>query len=159
MFLIQTYTNTKCELEVAKTRLNLLMDRKEKLYCDYFPVTSKPKEIVVNGGEHEHDKMALYLHDLHNVDVGTGMSLAEEIEVQQERVNKLETYIKEMDTTLSKLTGIEYALYYEIVVKGISVTKAVTNVAESYNKDLGTVWKHHYRKIKKEIKKVTKYTQ
>ena len=36
---IRTYTNTKCELEIAKIRLSFLMDKKEQLYAKYFPVT------------------------------------------------------------------------------------------------------------------------
>ena len=125
MLTIQTYTNTKCELEMAKTRLNLLTDRKEQLYCKYFPITSKAKDVMVDGGERNNDKMADYIHELHEVDIGTGKSLADEIIYQQENINKLEKTINDMDSTLARLTGIEYALYYEIVVKGVNVTRAV----------------------------------
>ena len=159
MYIIRTYTNTKCELEMAKTRLNLLMDRKEKLYCKYFPITSRPKEIVVDGGEKDNDKMALYLHELYLIDVGTGMSLAGEIDDQQETVNNLQNYITNMESTLSKMSGIEYDLYYEIVVNGTSITKAVERIAEKYDRDNQTIWKNHYRKIKKDIKIVSKYSE
>lgn len=158
MLTIQTYTNTKCELEMAKTRLNLLTDRKEQLYCKYFPITSKAKDVMVDGGERNNDKMADYIHELHEVDIGTGKSLADEIIYQQENISKLEKTINDMDSTLAKLTGIEYALYYEIVVKGVNVTRAVSNVAEEYDKDNQTIWKHHYKKIKKYVKKVTKFS-
>lgn len=158
MLTIQTYTNTKCELEMAKTRLNLLTDRKEQLYCKYFPITSKAKDVMVDGGERNNDKMADYIHELHEVDIGTGKSLADEIIYQQENISKLEKTINDMDSTLAKLTGIEYALYYEIVVKGVNVTRAVSNVAEEYEKDNQTIWKHHYKKIKKYVKKVTKFS-
>ena len=158
MLTIQTYTNTKCELEMAKTRLNLLTDRKEQLYCKYFPITSKAKDVMVDGGERNNDKMADYIHELHEVDIGTGKSLADEIIYQQENINKLEKTINDMDSTLAKLTGIEYSLYYEIVVKGVNVTRAVSNVAEEYDKDNQTIWKHHYKKIKKYVKKVTKFS-
>ena len=40
---IRTYTNTKCELEMAKTRLSLLLDKKEELYAKYFPINQKIK--------------------------------------------------------------------------------------------------------------------
>ena len=159
MLTIQTYTNTKCELEMAKTRLNLLMDRKEQLYCKYFPITSKSKDVMVDGGERNNDKMADYVHELHEVDIGTGKSLADEIIYQQENISKLEKYISDMDSTLSKLNGVEYSLYYEIVVKGVNVTKAVSNVAEQYEKDNQTIWKYHYKKIKKYIKNVIKYSK
>ena len=158
MYIIRTYTNTKCELEMAKTRLNLLMDRKEKLYCKYFPITSRAKEVIVDGGEHENDKMALYLHDLYTVDVGTGKSLAGEIDEEQENINNLQNYINIMESSLAKMSGIEYDLYYEIVVNGTQISKAVDKVAEKYDKDSQTLWKNHYKKIKKDVRNVLKYS-
>lgn len=144
---------------MAKTRLNLLMDKKEELYCKYFPITSRFKEILIDGGIENNDKMADYIHELHTVDIGTGMSLAEEIEYQQKRISKLQGYLSDMDSTLSKLTGIEYSLYYEIVVNGINITRAISNIAEQHGKDDQTIWKYHYKKIKKYIKRVKNYTQ
>ena len=86
---IRTYNNTKCELEMAKTRLNLLMDKKEQLYAKYFPVTQKIKDDVVKGGVADNDKMAKYVYELNEVDIGTGRSLAQEIEYQRAVVDKL----------------------------------------------------------------------
>lgn len=157
MFTIRSYTDTKCELEMAKTRLSLLMDRKEKLYCKYFPLTPKLKEVMVDGGEHNNDKMADYLHELHELDIGTGKSLAEEITYQQENVNKLQGYLNDMTDTLAKMTGLEYKLYYEIVVKGVNISKAVDNIADSSGKDTRTIWKNYYNKIKKDVKKVANF--
>ena len=156
---IRTYTNTKCELEMAKLRLNVLMDRKEQLYCKHFPITPTLKDVVVSGGDRNRDKMADYVHELNEVDIGTGRSLAQEIEYQREIVDKLARYIKDMSDALEKMNGIEYALYYEIVVKGTRISRAVSNVAERYNKDDGTIWKYHYPKIKKEIKKFRTYSE
>lgn len=156
MLTIHTYTDTKCELEIAKTRLNLLMDKKEKLYCKYFPITSKPKEVMVDGGEHNNDKMADYVHELHEIDIGTGKSLADEIEYQQEHIKYLDGYLNDMTINLEKMTGIEYRLYYEIVVKGVGISKAVDNIATLTGKDVGTIWKNYYNKIKKDIKKLKK---
>ena len=154
MFTIRNYTDTKCELDMAKTRLSLLMDRKEKLYCKYFPLTPKLKEVMVDGGERNNDKMADYLHELHEIDVGTGKSLAGEITYQQQIVDNLQGYLDNMSETLGKMSGIEYQLYYEIVVKGVSITKAVENIATANNKETDTIWKNYYRKIKKYIKKL-----
>ena len=157
MFAIQTYTNTKCELEMAKKRLNLLIDRQTKLYSDYFPITPKLKEISVDGGERNNDKMADYLHELHCVDIGTGKSLAEEISYHQEKIKTLEATLDTMTTTLAGMEGIEYSLYYEIVVNGSNVTRAVELVAERYDKDVQTIWKYHYKKIKRDIRKISKF--
>ena len=156
---IRTYTNTKCELEMAKLRLGVLMDRKEQLYCKYFPITATLKDVVVSGGDRNHDKMADYVHELNEVDIGTGRSLAQEIEYQREIVDKLARYIKDMGDALDRMNGIEYSLYYEIVVKGVRISRAVSNIAERYNKDDQTIWKYHYPKIKKEVKKLRMYSE
>lgn len=154
MLTIRNYTDTKCELEMAKTRLSLLMDKKEKLYCKYFPITPKLKEVVIDGGERNNDKMADYVHELHEIDIGTGKSLAEEISYQQQKIDKLRGYLNTMNDTLSKMSGLEYKLYYEIVVKGVNISKAVDNIAEFSGKETRTIWKNYYNKIKKDVKKV-----
>ena len=142
---------------MAKTRLSLLMDRKEKLYCKYFPLTPKLKEVMVDGGEHNNDKMADYLHELHEIDIGTGKSLADEITYQQQNVDKLQGYLNNMTDSLAKMTGLEYKLYQEIVVKGVNVSKAVDNIAELSSKETRTIWKNYYNKIKKDVKKVANF--
>lgn len=157
MFTIHSYTDTKCEFEIAKSRLRLLTDKKETLYCKYFPITPTLKEVMVDGGERNNDKMADYLHELHEIDIGTGKSLAEEIVYQQANVNKLQEYLQEMSESLSKMSGLEYKLYYEIVVKGVSISKAVENIATTYEKEPRTIWKNYYNKIKKDIKKVMRF--
>lgn len=159
MFTIRNFTDTKCELEVAKTRLNFLMDKKERLYCKYFPITPTLKKVMVDGGKKNNDKMADYLHELHEIDLGTGKSLAEEITYQQQNIDKLQGYLNNMSDSLSKMAGIEYKLYYEIVVKGVNISKAVGNIANETGKDTSTIWKNYYSKIKKDIKKVNNFTK
>jgi hypothetical protein len=145
---------------MAKHRLAYLMDRKEKLYCKYFPITPTLKEDIVDGGtDISKDKMADYVHELHEIDIGTGMSLAEEIRHQQANINRLQSYINDMNETLSKMTGIEYELYYEIVVKGTNISRAVSIIAEKYEKDDRTIWKYHYSQIKRDVKRVIYHTK
>lgn len=157
MLTIRNYTDTKCELEMAKTRLNLLIDKKITIYVKYFPVTTKPKEISVDGGTLDNDKMAEYLHEINIVDLGTGMSIVEEIDFQQKNIVKLQGYLNEMDIILSKMSGIEYQLFYEIVYKGTNPTKAVESLAFETGKDTSTIWRNHYRKIKKDVKKISNF--
>lgn len=159
MITIQTYTDTKCELEIAKTRLSFLMDKKEKLYCKYFPITSKLKEVTTQVGSGNNDKMANYLQELYETDIGTGKSLADEIEYQRANVDRLQGYLNDMSISLSKMNGLEYKLYYEIVVNGLAISRAVDKVASENNKDNQTVWKNYYRKIKKDVKKIQKYSE
>ena len=156
---IKTYTNTKCELEMAKARLSLLMDRKEQLYAKYFPVTQVIKDDIIKGGARDNDKMAQYVHELNEVDIGTGRSLSQEIEYQRAVVDNIKRYIAEMDEALKKMRGIEYSLYYEIVVNGVNTSKAVSNIAERYNRDDHTIWKYHYNKIKNDVKKLQKVSE
>ena len=154
MYTIQNYTDTQCELDIAKSRLNLLIDRREKLYCKYFPITPQLKQDVVDGGDKTKDKMADYLHDLYDVDIGTGKSLAAEIEYQQENVDKLERYIEEMTEALSKMTGIEYQLFFEIINSNKSITQSVKTIADRNNIETRTIWRNQYKKIKKYVKKL-----
>ena len=157
MYAIRNYTNTKCELEMAKSRLSLLMDRKEKLYCKYFPVTAKLKDVVVDGGEKNNDKMAEYLAELYEVDIGTGKSLAGEIEYEQEHITRLQDCINNLNDSLGKMTGIEYQLFYEIVYKGIKITKAVENIADINDIEPQTIWKNYYKKIKRYLYKINAF--
>lgn len=157
MVTLQNYTDTKCELEIAKNRLRWLLDKKEELYSKYFKVTSKIKEVSVSSHA-DNDNMARYVHELHEIDIGTGKSLGEEIDKQQKLVVELEKYINAMNETLGKMSGIEYQLFYEIVFKGVSISKAVDKISTINNKDSQTIWKNHYRKIKKYVYKILKYT-
>ena len=123
-----------------------------------FTLAQQLKEDVVSGGERKNDAMDRYLHELHDVDIGTGMSLAEEIEYQRDVVERFTRCLVEMGETLSRMTGIEYDLYCEIVVNGRGISRSVQYIAEKYNKDTQTIWKYHYAKIRKEVKKVIKYS-
>lgn len=153
MLTIRNYTDTECELEIAKSRLDFLIDKKTRLYRKYFPLSSEVKEIMVDGGEENTDKMADYLHELHEIDYGTGKSLEEEIIYQQEIVDKLKNYLDIMSNSLSKMKGLEYQLFYEIVYNGVNITKAVENISSNYNADVSTVWRV-YKRIKKYVKKL-----
>ena len=159
MLTLRNYTDTKCELEMAKTRLNLLIDKKITIYDKYFPITARLKEIKVDGGACEHDPMADYIHEINTIDIGTGMSITGEIMFQQGRIIKLQGYLDNMDETLSKMKGIEYKLFYEIVYNATPVTKAVENIAEECEKDVTTIWKNHYNKIKKDVKRIANFSK
>lgn len=157
MYTIRNYTDTKCELEMAKTRLNLLIDKKIGIYDKYFPVTAKIKEVSVDGGTPNNDKMADYVNEITMIDIGTGMSLVDEIDYQQKNINKLQRYLDTMSDILGGMSGIEYQLFYEIVYKGNNITKAVESIAIQNDKDTSTIWKNYYSKIKKDVKKIANF--
>ncbi len=158
MVTIRNFTNTKCELEIAKARLNLLIDRKNELYCKYFPLTSKVNEVVVDSVTSINDKMSDYLHELHEIDLGTSKSLADEITYQQKQIKNLQECLTEMEDGLHNMSGIEYQLFYEIVVNGTNISKAVDIVSQLNNKDNRTIWKYYYPKIKKDLRKISKFS-
>ena len=58
---------------------------------------------------------------------------------------------KEMETNLKQLNGIEQMIYYEVVVNGLSVTKAIDRVSYKVDKDPSTLWKNYYPKVKQKI--------
>lgn len=65
-----------------------------------------------------------------------------------------EVNIKLIANHLKELKGIENELYYQIVVLGKNVTKAVDKVAFSVDKDVSTIWKNYYPKVKKKLKEL-----
>lgn len=81
------------------------------------------------------------------------LSLVKEKETLTNYINKLNDYLKSMENNLRNLTGITNKLYYQIVVNGLNVTKAVDIVARDEDKDVSTIWKNYYPKIKDMIKR------
>lgn len=66
-------------------------------------------------------------------------------------INNEQKVIKQMENDLQKLNGIENKLYYEIVINGNNVTKAIEKVASNEFIDISTLWKNYYPKVKKQI--------
>lgn len=75
-----------------------------------------------------------------------------EKELLNDYVDKLKNNLNLMKENLKKLDGIENKLYYQIVVKGLNVTKAIDKVAYEEDKDISTIWKIYYPKVKDKIK-------
>lgn len=59
--------------------------------------------------------------------------------------------LKQMDCNLETHRGIEYKLFKEIIINGLSVTRAIEKVAHEEEKDESTLWKYYYPKVKKKI--------
>lgn len=150
--MIRTYANTKAELNIAEERLHLLMDRKDELYTRFFPLTARQNDSGVHSNKRS-DPMADYIAELEKINPITGKSLDDEITEVRNEVGKLQYYIKRMEYVLEHTTGIENELFTWVAVKGYSPTRAAEFVAEKYKKDLSTIWKYHYPKIKEEISK------
>lgn len=154
---IVNYNNTLCELNSAKIRLNLLMDRKEALYSKYFPMNKPLTADKVDGGNGMKDPMNEYMIELTTPDEKTGKSLDQEINELRDEITKLDQYVRLMDSTLSGLSGLEAELYRYIVKDGMKISKAVEKVAELNYKDTSTIWRMYHRTIKADINKLKKY--
>lgn len=63
----------------------------------------------------------------------------------------LEQVIKEIEAYLKELKGIEKELFYEVVVKGTNVTRAIDKLAYIYDLEPSTIWKNYYPKAKENI--------
>ena len=103
----------------------------------------------------ESDKMADYIYEITKINSITGMSLEEEIEDARNEANRLEYYVKLMEYNFEHTTGIENELFKKIIIDGYKPSKAVSKIAEKYNKDDTTIWHLYYPKIKSEILKCT----
>ena len=66
-------------------------------------------------------------------------------------ISSHQNVVDQMEKDIKKLTGIENKLYYEIVINGTNVTKAVDKVSQDEFIDISTIWKNYYPKVKKEI--------
>ena len=150
--MIRTIANTKAELNIAKERLNLLMDKKQEIYAKYFSLTAKMSDTPARTNKIT-DLMAEYVAEITVVNSITGMSLDDEIEHIRNEINKLEYYIRIMEYNIAHTSGIENDLFKKIAINGLSPTKAVERVADKYDMHTDSIWKYHYKKIEKELKK------
>ena len=66
-------------------------------------------------------------------------------------ISSNQNVVDQMEKDIKKLSVIENKLYYEIVINGTNVTKAVDKVSQDEFIDISTIWKNYYPKVKKEI--------
>lgn len=90
-------------------------------------------------------------HRLESID-DIKVHLIEEKQILSKLLQKLNKVTEKIEKDLKQLSGIEYKLYYEIVVSGLNVTKAIDKVAFDEDKDVSTLWKGYYPKVKEYIK-------
>lgn len=71
---------------------------------------------------------------------------------------EVEELLEQMEEKLKNLKGIEKELFYEIIVKGTNVTRAVDKVAFAYDMDVSTIWKNYYPIVKQKLIELNYYS-
>lgn len=84
-------------------------------------------------------------------------TLKSEKDIYLDLENKYSFLLDKMEENLKSLVGIDRDLLYEILIKGINVTRAVDNIAFRYDMDPSTIWKNYYPKVKEKLKELDKY--
>ena len=77
----------------------------------------------------------------------------------EELKEQLYDILSQIEEKLKDLKGIERELFYEVIVRGTNITRAVDKVSITYDVDPSTIWKNYYPKIKDDIKKIEKETK
>ena len=110
--IIETYTNTKKDLAIAKARL---------------------KELEITKG-----------------------AIQEQINNQKGIVEFIEKQHKIIEKTIKELNSIELDLFKKIVFESESVSRAVNLIAETYDKDVSTIWRVYSKRVKERVKQLRK---
>jgi hypothetical protein len=183
---IRNYNDTKCELNIAIIELDKLEQQKEDIRKDIFGVTSKPPKTkliykLTKDGKKEEDyvlsdenyyikgttiyddKMAIYMSKLEDKNEITGKSLNQSITDQTNVVNKLKYYLNLMNDTMASLKGIEYKLYYAIIIDENNANKTISQIIEELSpvveKEPTTLWHNYYPNIKNYLEKLEIYSE
>lgn len=108
-------------------------------------------------------KLESYVNTIHELNLFKNRlsmisNLEKQIKVERKSIiDIVEVYqmlINQMECDIQELQGVENKLYYEIVIKGESITKAIDKVANSEFLDVSTLWKYYYPKVKSKIEKL-----
>ena len=153
---IQNYINTKCDLDLVKTRLDVLLEKKESIQRAYIMAGYK-KSLKPESTNFESKNMSLYIRELLDKNPATNQSLIQEIVLARQEIRILEQKLDHMQKILYKMNGIARELFVEVVCNGLNPTKAVEKVSEKENVDYRTGWRH-YKKIKPQLQKLNEFS-
>lgn len=154
MSVIRNYSNTLIELKSCEQRYTFLRERREVYYVRYLGAKSPVYDGVGGHKNWATDNMSIFLDLVTRKNEKTGMSLDEEMEHLVEEMGEYNKLLREMSKNLKMMKGIEYELYTEIAINGLSVSNAVKKVAERNYMSENNVWVQYYPKIKEEVRKL-----
>lgn len=148
---IRCYKDTENDLKVVNLRIDVLESQKMALHSKYLGVKSPNLENPLNTTSFgNNSKVVAYLMAVEGRKQQNGMTIQEELEKLYDERNLLLGRLSEMKECLNKLTGIEYKIYYKIIIDGKNVTKAIYEVCEENDISEMTGWRK-YHKIKKMV--------
>ena len=107
---MKNYIITSNELEIVNRRLYRLNVRKTNLYNNITSCTSKPKEVVTNGGVVS-DKMTNYVAEMEEIE--------REIKELEEQAVQLNSDLEYMDSRLSNINEIKEQVFVLYFIRGL----------------------------------------
>lgn len=145
---IRNYADTEREFKIAKERLKMLKRRKLELDTKYLSLKAvQITDMKVDGGREPKDKNIEYVSQLLKKDKTTGYTLEQEIEILQKEISQIQSVLDKMKRHLKSFKGLEYKLYWKVVIEGLNITKAVETLANEEYMSVSTIWEIH-KKIK-----------
>lgn len=142
--------------KLLKKLLETAKNKKEEIDAKYYEkaptynikvqTTPKQHDDEIIEAMHEKNELKYKFYD------GKFYSLEEYIQVLEEDLKDTKETIEVYKETLNELEGKDSRLYYLIQFKGYTPTKAVEKVADEFNCTEYSIWKKHYKKVKKIIK-------
>ncbi len=153
---IQNYINTKCDLDLTKTRLDVLLEKKENIQRAYIMAGYK-NYLKPSSQSFRSKNISLYVRELLDKNPATNQSLIQEIVSARQEIRILEQTLDQMEKILYRMTGISRELFFEVACNGLAPTKAVEKVSEKENVDYRTGWRY-YKKIKPQLKKLSEFS-
>ena len=75
-------------------------------------------------------------------------NIEEEKEELKSYIRKCNQIIKYINISIKELSNIELDLFKLMTCENMNITKSIEEISNKYYLDSGTIWKHHYKKIK-----------
>ena len=113
---MKNYINTQCDLDLARTRLDVLLEKKENIQRAYIMAGYKTS-LKPNAQSFEAQNMSLYIRELLDKNPATNQSLIQEIVWARKEIRILEQTLDQMKKILYRMNGIARELFVEVACR------------------------------------------
>ena len=148
MDVLVTYSECQVEYQVLSTRYNYLMNKKAEISQMLLGIHSPSLEKI--GGSNPSElghKVILFNEEINVKKQPNGKTINEEMMDLEKKMDRLVEIMKEIESVISRIRGIEAQLFYQIMINGLKPTEAVEKVARENYISQETAWRK-YRNIK-----------